>query len=120
MKLLEVKELLNAKVYTGEDLLDTEINSACGSDLMSDVLAFVKDRALLLTGLVNLQVVRTAEMMDINTVVFVRGKEPAEDVIRLAEAKDMILMSTEYPMYLSCGILYHAGLAGGKAVMENE
>ncbi len=120
MKLSEVKELLNAKVYTGEDLLDTEVNSACGSDLMSDVLAFVKDKALLLTGLVNLQVVRTAEMMDINAIVFVRGKEPQEDIIRLAEAKDMVLLSTEHPMYIACGTLYHSGLMGRKAVTESE
>ena len=65
MKLSKVKEILDAKVLTGEEFLDKEVNSACGCDLMSDVLAFVKDKAILLTGLMNLQVIRTAEMMDI-------------------------------------------------------
>lgn len=112
MKLSEVKEILNAKVLTGEDLLDQEVHSACGSDLMSDVLAFVKDRALLLSGLINPQIIRTAEMMDIEAIVFVRGKEPEPAVIHMAEAKDMILMSTEEPLYNACGKLYVRGLQG--------
>ena len=115
MKLSEVQTLLDAKVYAGADLLDHEVNSACGSDLMSDVLAFVKDRALLLTGLVNLQVVRTSEMMDITAIVFVRGKVPSEDIIRLAESKDMVLLSTELPMYIACDTLFQAGLHGRRA-----
>lgn len=114
MKLSEVKKLLDAKVLTGGEMLENEVNSACGSDLMSDVLAFVKDRALLLTGLLNPQVVRTAEMMDITTIVFVRGKEPGEDVISLAADHGMVLMSTEYPMYIACGRLYQNGLGGRK------
>ena len=75
MKLFEVKEILNATVLCGEEFMDKDIKSACGCDLMSDVLAFVKDDALLLTGLINPQVIRTAEMMDIQTIVFVRGKQ---------------------------------------------
>lgn len=118
MKLTEVKELLEAKVFAGADILDHEVNSACGSDLMSDVLAFVKDRALLLTGLVNLQVVRTAEMMDITAIVFVRGKVPSADIIALAESKDMVLLSTELPMFIACGLLYTHGLKGRKAGVE--
>lgn len=112
MKLSEVKEILNARVLTGEEMLDIEVNSACGSDLMSDVLAFVKDRALLLTGLVNPQVVRTAEMMDISAIVFVRGKSPEENVIELAKSKDMVIFSTDYPLYVACGKLYSMGLRG--------
>lgn len=112
MKLSEVKEILNARVLTGEEKLDCEVNSACGSDLMSDVLAFVKDRALLLTGLINPQVVRTAEMMDISAIVFVRGKMPEDSVIALAEAKDMVIFSTDYPLYVACGKLYSNGLVG--------
>ena len=112
MKLSEVREILNAKVITGEQFLDHEVKSAFGSDLMSDVLAFVKDQALLLTGLVNGQVVRTAEMMDIKAIVFVRGKEPTEDIALLAEEYGMVLMSTDYTLYPSCGKLYTAGLIG--------
>ena len=114
MKLTNVKELLNAQVLAGEEYLEREVNSACGSDLMSDVLAFVKNQALLLTGLVNAQVIRTAEMMDIKAVVFVRGKKVPEDVIELAKEYSMVIMSTTLSMYPSCGKLYSAGLAGGE------
>ena len=79
---------------------------------MSDVLAFVKDQSLLLTGLINSQVIRTAEMMDILAVCFVRGKVPTEDVIELAKEKGIAILSTEYPLYLSCGKLYSEGLRG--------
>lgn len=114
MKLSEVKDILDAKVFAGEDMLDMEVNSACGSDLMSDVLAFVKDRALLLTGLINPQVIRTAEMMDITAIVFVRGKMPDQSIIDMAESKDMVLMSTEQPLYIAAGMLYTNGLVGKK------
>ncbi len=115
MKLSEIKSLLNAEIYAGEDKLDMEIYEACGSDLMSDVLAFVKEKALLLTGLQNLQVLRTAEMMDMEVVVFVRGKVPNQEIIDYAEENDMVIMTTELPMYVSCGILYSNGLKGRKA-----
>lgn len=118
MKLSEVKRLLEAKVYAGEDMLDTEVSEACGSDLMSDVLAFVKERALLLTGLQNLQVLRTAEMMDIEAVVFVRGKVPSDDIIDFARKHNMIIMTTELPMFASCGTLYSNGLCGRKAAVK--
>ena len=114
MKLREVQQLLDAKILCGEDGLDREVNSACGCDLMSDVLAFVKDKALLLSGLVNPQVIRTAEMMDISAIVFVRGKQPDENTLALAEEKDMVIFSTELPLYVSCGKLYSNGLMGGK------
>ncbi|MDO5586657.1 MAG: hypothetical protein Q4G53_06180 [Clostridia bacterium] len=118
MKLSQVKDLLDAKVYAGEDMLDTEVKEACGSDLMSDVLAFVKDEALLLTGLQNLQVLRTAEMMDIQAVVFVRGKVPAQELIDFANGHGMVIMTTELPMFVSCGILYSEGLCGRKAAVK--
>lgn len=110
MKLAEVVKILKAEVLTGEDNLDLEVASACGCDLMSDVLAFVKDRALLLTGLMNPQVVRTAEMMDISAIVFVRGKEPDRALVEMAKAKDIVIMTTELPLYIACGELYTNGL----------
>lgn len=110
MTLAEVKKILNAEVLTGEEFLNKEVYSACGCDLMSDVLAFVKDRALLLTGLINPQVIRTAEMMDIETVIFVRGKKPGDDIIGMAKMKDIVIMTTEYPLYIAGGKLYEAGL----------
>ncbi len=112
MELHRVKEILEAKVLCGEDALTREVRSACASDFMSDVLAFVKDQALLLTGMVNPQVVRTAEMMDMNCVVFVRGKEPDEVTIRLAEERNIVLMSTSLRMYIACGRLYTHGMEG--------
>lgn len=112
--LKEVQQHLSAKVLVGEEYLDREVFSGCGSDLMSDVLAFVKDRVILLTGLVNPQVIRTAEMMDIHAIAFVRGKEPTEEVLKLAALKEMVVLSTEHPLYISCGLLYSNGLTGKK------
>ncbi|MBE7035031.1 MAG: hypothetical protein E7402_02770 [Ruminococcaceae bacterium] len=110
MKLKQVSEILQAKVLTGRPWEDIEVHSACGCDLMSDVLAFVKDQALLLTGLVNPQVIRTAEMMDIKTIVFVRGKVPQGSVLELAEEMGMTIMTTALPLYVACGELYQNGL----------
>lgn len=110
MKLSKIKQLLEAKVKTKKEAGDIEIKSACGSDLMSDVLAYVKEQGILLTGLVNPQVIRTAEMMDIRVIVFVRGKEPDEDMIQLADQKDIVLMTTVRAMYVACGLLYANGL----------
>lgn len=110
MKLNEVKSILNAEILYGEDKMDTEVKAACGCDLMSDVLAFVKDQALLLTGLMNSQVVRTAEMMDMKAIVFVRGKTPSEEILELAKDAGIAILSTELPLYLSCGKLYSNGL----------
>ena len=113
MKMSKIVELLDAKVLCGEELLENEVHSACGSDMMSDVLAFVKDQAVLLTGLVNLQVVRTAAMMDMRCVVFVRGKNPGEDIIEFAKDNDIVVLATEERMYPACGKLYANGLIGG-------
>ncbi len=84
MTVKDVKEILNARVLAGEELMDQEVRSACGSDMMSDVLAFSKDHSVLLTGLCNPQVIRTAEMLDIVCLVFVRGKVPDDSVIQMA------------------------------------
>jgi len=115
MTVNDVREILSAKVYCCEDKLDEEVKTACGSDMMSDVLAFVKDQSVLLSGLLNPQVVRTAEMMDILCVVFVRGKEPDQAMIDLATEKDICLMSTECRMFAACGKLYEHGLRGGES-----
>ena len=112
MKIKKVQEILQAELLWGVDLLETEVHSACGSDMMSDVLAFVKDQALLLTGLMNPQVVRTAEMMDIRCIVFVRGKRPDLAMIDMAQERDIVMMTTPLRMYSACGRLYTAGLQG--------
>jgi hypothetical protein len=97
-------------VLCGEENLDHEVFSACGSDMMSDVLAYVKDQAVLLTGLVNPQVVRTAEMMDMVCIVFVRSKTPTEEMIRLADDAGLVLLRSKKRMYEACGKLYANGL----------
>jgi predicted transcriptional regulator len=112
MKISEIKDLLGAEVLCGSENLGTEIHTACGSDMMSDVLAYVKDQAVLLTGLVNAQVIRTAEMMDMKCIVFVRSKRPSQDMIDLAEESGMVVLTTPRRMYEACGILYSNGLKG--------
>ncbi len=113
MLLSEVADILNAKVLTGqtrEELDQVEVLMACGSDLMSDVLAFVKTQGLLLTGLINQQVIRTAEMMDMKAICFVRGKTPDESVIELAKDRDIVILSSNHTLYVACGKLYNEGL----------
>ena len=116
MTVLQLKEILSAELLCGGDHLDREVHTACGSDMMSDVLAFVKEQAVLLTGLVNPQVVRTAEMMDMKVIVFVRGKVPSDAILDLARERDIVVLKTELEMFTSCGKLYQAGLRGGRAV----
>ncbi len=114
MKISQMQELLEAKVICCEENIGRHVYSACGCDLMSDVLAFVKDQAVLLTGLVNTQVIRTAEMMDMICVVFVRSKEPTPEMIELAKESGIVLMVSDKRLYEACGILYQNGLVGNK------
>lgn len=112
MKISTIKDLLEADVICNEENLGKHVYSACGSDMMSDVLAYVKDQAVLLTGLVNAQVIRTAEMMDMLCIVFVRSKKPSQDMIDLAKESGMVILTTPKRMYEACGILYSSGLKG--------
>ena len=113
MTIAEAVTIVDGQFFWGEDRGDTEISSACGADLMSDVMAFVKDRVLLLTGLVNPQVIRTAELLDIRGIIFVRGKAPSRDMIEMAEQAEIILAGTKLSMFLACGKIYEAGLKSG-------
>jgi hypothetical protein len=113
MTVAEAVKVLEGQFFNGEEKADMEIVSACGADLMSDVMAFVKDRVVLLTGLVNPQVIRTAELLDIRCIIFVRGKNPTRDMIDMAEEADIILSGTKLPMFIACGKLYEAGLKTG-------
>ena len=110
MKISEIRDLLDAEVLCCEDRLDREVYSACGCDLMSDVLAFVKDQAVLMTGLVNPQVIRTAVMMDMVCIVFVRSKTPSEEMLSLARDNGIVIMRSEKRLYEACGIMYSNGL----------
>ncbi len=113
MRIKDVRDFLEAQVLCGEDRLDLEVSSACGADLMSDVLAFVKHQGILLTGLLNPQVVRTVEMMDMCCIVIVRGKRPEQQLIELAAKRGIVLLATKYSMYVACGKLYAQGLTEG-------
>ena len=115
MVVKDIIDILEGEIICAGDL-NQEIKTACGSDMMIDVLAFVKDQSVLLTGLVNPQVVRTAEMMDMACIVFVRGKMPDDSIINLAEARGITLMKTRYRMFTACGLLYSNGLSGGTKV----
>jgi hypothetical protein len=101
---------LDAKVLCCEENLGKHVYSACGCDLMSDVLAYVKDQAVLLTGLINSQVVRTAMMMDMVCIVFVRSKDPTEEMLQLARDNGIVILSTDKRLYEACGLLYANGL----------
>ena len=112
MKIGTIRDLLGAKVICCEDGLSRHVYSACGSDMMSDVLAYGQGQSLLLTGLLNQQVIRTAEMLDMHCIIFVRGKTPAEEVLTLAREKGIAVISTQRGMFTASGLLYGAGLRG--------
>ncbi len=112
MKLHKVLSIIDGKVVSKSVDLDKEVQMGCGSDLMSDVLAFTREGAFLMTGLTNPQVVRTAELAGIMAIVFVRGKLPPPETIALAEEKGIPLLASKYTMFETCGRLYQAGLPG--------
>ena len=105
---------MDGKVLVGSDRLDTRVDTACGSDLMSDVLAFVKEKTVLITGLINPHVLRTAEMLDITCIVFSRGKLPSEEMLEMAEEIGITVISSPLTTYTACGELYLHGLSGTK------
>ena len=106
----ECCKLLDAEVLTKTELSKKDFFSVCCSDLMSDVIAFVKDQPLLVTGLVNTQVIRTAHLMDIPSICFVRGKRPTQEMIDLADELGIHVMATKLSLFVSAGKLYEKGL----------
>ena len=113
MRLEIAVKILEGEIITGKEYLKRDIKRGCGSDLMSDVLSFIKfENTLLLTGLANPQVIYSADAVDITAIGFVRGKRPREDVIKLADERKMVLFCTTLPMFESCGRLYKEGLLG--------
>lgn len=114
MTIAQIKECLDAESLCNHDLMDVDIETACGSDLMSDVLAFVKDKTVLLTGLTNPHVVKTAEMLDVRLIVFVRGKHPTSDILEMAIEREIVLMRTDMTLFEACGKLYMNGLRAGQ------
>ncbi len=109
MTLREIVTLLNGTVYLGENRLDEEVETGFASDLMSDVLT-LKETPMLITGLCNVQTIRTCDMATLDIVVFVRNKKPTPDMVELAEDNDMVLISSSYSMFRAVGMLYEAGI----------
>lgn len=112
MTIADMVSVLNARVLCGEHRLDRQVQSAFCSDLMSDVLAFVNEKTVLITGIINPQVIRTAEMLDIRCLIFVRGKTPSEDVMEQAKELGITILATGDSAFATCGKLYEAGLRG--------
>jgi len=109
MELTLIAELLNARVLTGK--IDGEVvETGFCSDLMSDVLTLETDKMLLITGMANLQTIRTAEMADIHCILLVRNKKASKDMVKLAAESGIIVLETKISSFRCCGILYNAGL----------
>lgn len=119
MKLSEVRDILDAEIIVGEDCLDLEVHTAFGADLMSDVLAFAKAGSLLLTGLTNTQVIRTANVLDIAAIILVRGKKPSSETIALASELKIPILTTKYILFETSGRLYMKGIVGCLSKVEN-
>jgi predicted transcriptional regulator len=110
MKIREIVNMLNAKVVCGDSHLDDEVEYAFASDLMSDVLTIDKSNFLLISGMVNIQAIRTAEMSDTQSVLFVRNKKVSKEMEEIAKQNDMVIMEYSGSMFRASGILYSAGL----------
>ncbi|MBF9016434.1 MULTISPECIES: DRTGG domain-containing protein [unclassified Oceanispirochaeta] len=109
MKLNEIIKLTESELICGDPETQEYVN-AFSSDLMSDVLTNEADEALLITGLVNVQAIRTAEMADISCILFVRDKTIPPNMVRLAEESDITILKTKHTMFWVCGVLYQAGI----------
>jgi predicted transcriptional regulator len=120
LKLREVKEILDADIIVGAEKLDMEVSTAFGADLMSDVLAFAKAGSLLLTGLTNAQVIKTAATRHIAAIIVVRGKEPSTEAIDLAKELQIPILTTKYILFETAGILYSKGIVGCLKKVEND
>lgn len=113
MTIREMQEILDAKFLYGEELADVDVEFVFSADMMSDVLAYGGKCSVLMTGLCNPQVVRTAEMLDIVCTIFVRGKMPDDNMLALAIGKGIAILATDHYMFTACGLLYGNGLRGG-------
>ncbi|MCX7833876.1 MAG: DRTGG domain-containing protein [Ignavibacteria bacterium] len=120
MQLKEIKEILNCTNHTDDGLLEKEISYCYATDMMSDVLKSCKTGSLLITGLVNQQVIQVAEIMDLSGIIFVSGKKPSEEMLKGIESKNIPLLSTDLHMFEACGILYSKGLKQEVAERKNE
>ncbi|MCR4601468.1 MAG: hypothetical protein K5767_07080 [Clostridia bacterium] len=115
MRVKEVAELLSAEILYDEISNDErDFEHVVAADLMSEIMLDTAEQSLMVTGLINPQVIRTAELMDVYAVVFVRGKEVSAEVTELAKDRGITIMSVCQTMYETCGRLYEAGLTAGR------
>jgi len=112
MKLSEIVACLEATILTKSPDLDMEYSKAGASDLMSDILAGLSEGGVLVTGLITLQVVKTAIIAGVTAIVYVRNKRPPQEAIDLAESEGIPLLSSPFSMFVSSGRLYTAGMTG--------
>jgi predicted transcriptional regulator len=110
LQLRQLIEILGCKVVAGEGNVTQEVDEVFAADMMSDVLAFTRPGAVLLTGLTNVQSVITAHVAEAKAVIYVRGKRPDADAIKLAEQKGIPLLVCPLPMFTTCGLLFESGL----------
>jgi hypothetical protein len=121
MKIRDVVDILSGRIIVDNHDLDEEVPRGGAADLMSDVLAFGTEGMVLMTGLTNPQVVRTAEMAGINVIVIVRDKTPPPETLELARESGITIINTGYTMYEACGRLFRAGLPGlGQVKMQDN
>jgi predicted transcriptional regulator len=112
MKLAEIRDILECEVLTDDDDLSVEVHQVVASDGMSEILAFAKSSELMITGLTNIQSIRTADIAGVSAVIYCRGKRPDKKVVDLAKLKRIPVMITKMVMFDICGILYNKGLKG--------
>ena len=112
MTIREIAETLDATWLCCEEEGGRVLRTAFASDMMSDVLAFSKEHTLLLTGLINPQVLRTADMLDLKCLVFARGKVPGDEILEQAREQGLVVIATRETAFTTCGLLYEAGLRG--------
>jgi predicted transcriptional regulator len=120
LKLREVKEILDADIVVGKEKMDIEVSTAFGADLMSDVMAFAKAGSLLLTGLTNAQIIKTAATRNIAAIILVRGKEPSTEAIEMARELQIPILTTKYILFETAGILYSKGIVGCLKKVESD
>ncbi len=119
MKILDIGDVLKAEILTGENSLKQDVGCVIASDLISDILVSEDERAFLITGLVNIQIVRAADMIDLVAVAFVRGKNPQQEILEYAREMNLPLLRTEYSMYEACGVVYGAGCRPGNFYIDD-
>ncbi len=110
MTIKEIKDILDATILCGEEQQEYRIEVAFASDLMSDVLTLKNDHVLLITGLTNMQTIRTAEMSDIACIIFARNKKVSDDMLSLARENNLIVLECRYSVFKTCGLLFQAGV----------